>query len=114
MGGVMMGDSKLLVEMGMRITLHRKLLHLSQEQLAEKADVSPQLLSTAERGVKALRPENLLKISRALDVTADYLLTGTSTEKNMAFTSGKLSQLPPEKVRIIEKILLDCIDLVSE
>ena len=102
------------VAIGSRLREARNMVKLTQEQLAEKADVSPQLLSTAERGVKALRPENLLKISRALDVTADYLLTGTSTEENMAFTSEKLSQLPPEKVRIIEKILLDCIELVSE
>lgn len=109
-----MGDSKLLVEMGMRIALHRKLLHLSQEELAEKADVSPQLLSTAERGVKALRPENLLKISRALNVSTDYLLSGTAPDEKLNILTERFSQLPPEKVRIIEKIIIDCIELGSK
>ncbi|WP_290912707.1 helix-turn-helix transcriptional regulator, partial [Eubacterium sp.] len=35
--------------MGKRIIKRRKQLGLSQEQLAELADVSPQMISTAER-----------------------------------------------------------------
>ena len=45
-----------LVEMGKRITERRKFQGLSQEELAEKADLIPQTISTAERGVKAIRP----------------------------------------------------------
>jgi len=63
-------------KMGKRIAQKRKELDLPQEELAERADISPQAMSTAERGIKALRPENLLKISKALNVSTDYLLTG--------------------------------------
>ena len=58
----MNNPDKLLAEMGKRIAERRKTLRLSQDELAEKADVTPQMLSTAERGTKAIRPENLLKI----------------------------------------------------
>lgn len=56
-----MAETKVfLKEMGNRILIKRKQLNLSQEQLAEKAGISSQVISSAERGVKAVRPENLL------------------------------------------------------
>ena len=106
-----MGDPKLLQEMGVRIADRRRFIALSQEELAEKADVSPQLLSTAERGTKALRPENLLKISKALGISVDYLLTGTTNQHDLGFISEKLSKLSSEKLRVIERIIIDCIEL---
>lgn len=104
----------LLNEMGRRIAERRKSMGLSQEHLAELADVSPQLLSTAERGTKALRPENLLKICGALDVSADYLLTGEVTEKDLSAIAGKLKKATPEQIRIIEKIIDECIELCDK
>ena len=52
-----MNDAEqLLSGMGSRIVDRGKLLELSQEKLAEKAAISVQMLSTAERGAKAIRP----------------------------------------------------------
>ena len=79
-----MDHTYFLIDMGKRIATRRKNLHLSQEELAEMADVSPQLLSTAERGTKAMRPENLMKLSNALGVSADYLLTGEIIDKDLS------------------------------
>lgn len=54
-----MNDAEqLLSGMGSRIVDRGKLLELSQEKLAEKAAISVQMLSTAERGAKAIRPIN--------------------------------------------------------
>lgn len=102
------------VEMGKRIMQRRKALNLSQEELSERADVSPQLLSTAERGTKAIRPENLLKISRALGVSTDYLLTGEVVSRDYLLISQKLSTLTPEQVRRIERIIDECAALCDE
>ena len=71
-----MAEEKLYIEMGHRIHERRKELHLTQDQLAEKANVSAQMISYVENGNKAVRPENLIKISRALNVSCDYILTG--------------------------------------
>lgn len=101
----------LLGEMGKRIVERRKSMNLSQEELAEKADVSPQLLSTAERGTKAIRPENLLKISMALGVSADYLLTGDIIDKDLVGISDMLKSVSADKLRTIEKVIAHCIDL---
>ena len=107
----MNNPDKLLTEMGKRISERRKALRLSQDELAEKADVTPQMLSTAERGTKAIRPENLLKISVALEVSTDYLLTGEIIDKDLSLLSDKLKSVSPEQLRTIEKVIDQCIDL---
>lgn len=72
-----MADNDLyLKEIGQRITERRKQLGLTQEALAEKGELTTQFVSYAEAGKRAMRPENLLKLSSALNVSADYLLTG--------------------------------------
>ena len=63
-----------LKEIGQRMIERRKKLGLTQEALAEKADVTAQFVSYAEAGKRAMRPENLMKIAEALSVSADYLL----------------------------------------
>ena len=70
-----MADSeRFLVDMGKRISERRKKMGLTQEGLAERGDMTTQFVSYAEAGKRAMRPENLLKISSALGVSADYLL----------------------------------------
>ena len=110
----MNNPDKLLAEMGKRIAERRKTLRLSQDELAEKADVTPQMLSTAERGTKAIRPENLLKISAALGVSADYLLTGDIIDKDLSLLKEKLKSVSPEQFRSIEKVIDHCIDLCKQ
>ena len=65
----------------------RKRLGLTQEALAEKGEVTTQFVSYAESGKRAMRPENLLKISSALEVSADYLLTGEIIDKDLLILS---------------------------
>ena len=55
----------LLREMGKRISMRRKQLSLTQEELAEKAGLTSQTISTAETGSKALRPANIVKLCGA-------------------------------------------------
>ena len=107
----MSNNDILLKDMGKRISERRKDMKLSQEELSELAEVSPQLLSTAERGTKALRPENLLKISTALGVSVYYLLTGEIIDKDLSIISNKLKNASSTQVRSIEKIIDECINL---
>lgn len=100
-----MDHTHVLTDMGKRIAMRRKSLRLSQEELAELADVSPQLLSTAERGTKAMRPENLLKLSAALGVSTDYLLTGEIIDKDISLITKKLEIFSVDQIRMIEQIL---------
>lgn len=103
-----------LLEMGRRIIERRKKLCLTQEALAEKGDMTTQFVSYAEAGKRAMRAENLLKVSQALGVSADYLLTGDIVDKDLLILSDKLRQLTPEQVRIIENIIDECINLTPD
>ena len=64
--------------------------------------------SYAESGKRAMRPENLLKISAALGVSADYLLTGDIIDKDLLLLSDKMRKLSPAQLRIVESIIDEC------
>lgn len=93
--------------MGKRIAACRKQQKLSQEYLAEQTGLSVQAISTAERGIKGLRPDNLLKISRTLGVSADYLLSGETNEDNLRYSAvaDKLKSLSDEQVQVIISLI---------
>ena len=54
----------------------RKTHHLSQEQLAEKLDVSRQAISKWESAQANPDINNVMKLSRIYGVSIDYILTG--------------------------------------
>lgn len=103
-----------LQEIGQRIIERRKKLGLTQEALAEKGDMTPQFVSYAETGKRAMRPENLLKISAALGVSADYLLTGETVDKDLLLLSEKMRKLTPSQLRTVENIIDECLVLFSQ
>ena len=103
-----------LKEIGKRIVERRKKLGLTQEALAEIGDMTPQFVSYAESGKRAMRPENLKKISEALGVSADYLLTGDVIDKDMLILSDKLRNLTPSQLRIVENIIDECVSLFDK
>lgn len=96
---------ELIIDMGKRIAARRKQLRLTQDDLAELAEVTPQMISTAELGKKALRPENILKLSTALEVSADYLLTGQIIDKDVFLLDQQIATLSPEQFRCLEDII---------
>ncbi len=107
-------DEVLLVEIGQRIFDRRKQLMLTQEQLAEQAGLTPQTVSTAELGKKAMRPENIIKMCDALEVSTDYLLRGKISSEDESVICQKMSQLPPEQYRHLEDIINSFLAAVEE
>lgn len=75
-----MEKDDVLKGIGQRISRRRRQLRMTQEELAARMDVSTQMISYAEQGRKAIRPENLIKLCAELEVSADYILTGRATE----------------------------------
>ena len=63
-------------EIGGRIQQLRRLHHLTQENLAEKLDVSVKHISSVERGTSSLSLEKLIQLCSLLDCTIDYLVLG--------------------------------------
>lgn len=99
-----MNNNSILIEMGKRISQKRKLLGLTQEQLAEKIGVSTQMISNLELGKKAIRPENLIKVCQTLNVSADYLLMGKRFDKD-AELFNKINSLNNDELVLLKNIV---------
>ena len=98
-------------EAGKRIMERRKKLGMTQEQLAERSEVTTQFISYAESGKRAMRAENLMKIAAALEVSTDYILTGDIIDKDKLLLSEKMDRLTSTEVRLVESIIDECISL---
>lgn len=83
------------IEMGIRLKEKRKALHLTQEQMAEKLNVSIKHYGGVERGVAGLSIENLIEASNILGIDLDYLIKGNPPNDDIL----------PNKVR---EIYLNC------
>lgn len=99
-----------LKAIGCRISTRRKQLNYTQEQIAEKMDVSVQMVSNLERGNKAMKIENLIKLSSILDISTDYILTGNHTANDIDAISKKLAQLSDTDFKMIEILIEYCLN----
>lgn len=68
-------------EIGKRIKILREANGFTREELAEKAEISSKFLYEVEKGRKGLSADTLLKISKTLSCSCDYILTGELFEK---------------------------------
>ena len=105
-----MSDERLLHEMGLRIAAKRRECGITQEQLAEKMDVSIQMISNLEGGKKAIRPENLVKLCRTLCVSADYILCGGDSEFHKETFNEKFSSLSAKKQSLVKELVNELAD----
>ena len=74
-----------------RIKEQRKKLRYTQRQLADKINVSPQVISNWERGYTEPSSEDIKKLSAILDVSSDYLLglSDDQTRNNFLLPANK-------------------------
>ena len=80
-------------------------MHKTQEQVAEEMGISLQSVSCIELGKKAIRPDNLVNLCVALDTTADYILTGTKSDKELSEICKVLAKLSPEDYKMVEGLI---------
>lgn len=104
-----MGDADLYA-IGKRIQSRRKQMGYTQEQLAELMDVSIQMISNLERGMKAIRIDNLIPLCRILQISADYILTGKETDNDFQRLTAHIAQLPDSKRKMIEMLVNYCLN----
>lgn len=67
-------DEERRKDFGARIRIMRKSLGLTQADLAKKIGVTKQAITTYETGIREPSFKNLIKLSRVLNVTTDWLL----------------------------------------
>ena len=95
------------VAIGNRIRLIREAQKKTREQVAEEADISSQFLFYIETGQKSMTAKTIVNLSKALNVTTDFLLLGCVTP--MAKIVNNLEGLPPAQLYLAEQF----IDILS-
>lgn len=78
-------------ESGKRIAQRRKQLHISQEELAFRANTNQTQISRYERGENDLTGDVLTVIADVLDTTTDYILGRTDIPDRPLRSSGDLN-----------------------
>ncbi len=58
-----------------------------------------------------MRPKNLLKLSEALGVSADYLLTGYRNNRDVNSINDKFNALSPNQQNAVEIIIEDLLNI---
>jgi transcriptional regulator with XRE-family HTH domain len=103
-------DSKIV---GNRIKEVREKRNLTQEELADKVDLSPTHISVIERGLKVPKLDNFVAIANALDVSADELLFDVvdcfvlGTTNQLSEIIGKLSVKEQRKIIGLVRYLVE-------
>lgn len=97
--------SLLAIEMGARIAKRRKQLGWTQEQAAEASGLSWQFFACVERGIKNVRAESLINLSRAMNVSADYILTGKQSKVDYGYLLKYMEPLSEMQLKCLEEIL---------
>ncbi len=64
-------------DIGRRIRIQRRLLNLTQGELAKAIGVSPSFIGHMERGDRQASLETLVALANELDVSVDYLLAAS-------------------------------------
>ncbi|MDP3721913.1 MAG: helix-turn-helix transcriptional regulator [Candidatus Omnitrophota bacterium] len=99
-----------LQQIGTRIRTYRKLARLTQEQLAERADLSPHFLGFVERGQANPSLDSLVRIASALGVQLDELFRFPKEEaqevrERLQEIHRLLKYRTPQEVRMVKHII---------
>ena len=89
---------------GQRIKQARLAKNLTQEDLAEKIDISVAFLSRVERGNSHINLKRLNQLCRLLDISEGYVLNGSSSNAENYLDkefAELLKSCSPEKQRLI-------------
>ena len=102
--------------MGDRIKEARKKKGLTQEQLAERLDVSVEFVGQIERGLKLPSMNVFIKLIEALNVSADYLLRDSVSTGQLFGDNAigrKVEKLTPKQRVALEAIIDTYIEYID-
>ena len=94
----------LYYEAGQRIRILRKNQNMTQEELAEKAEISTKFLCEIERGNKGLSAATLYHLAKCLNVSCDYILNGSAISNNTNVNSI-IGLFNPQQMDEVYKVL---------
>lgn len=99
--------------MGQRIRAKRLELKLTQEKLAEQAEISTSFVGEIERGTSICSLAVLVNIANALDLNLDTLVKGISNENADNAFSEILDTLPKDNKKLYIKLCENIADTLK-
>ena len=98
-------ENGLAKEIGQRIRDRRKQLDLTQEQAAERSELSQQYIACVESGTTGLGDESIIKLSWAVGISADYILFGSAGVQDQNRLLELLQPLNGKELMGLEEII---------
>lgn len=102
------------VSLGKNIAKARNKNHLTQEQLAEKVDVSTVFISQLETAVRKPSLETIYKISIALNTTLDTLIGNISLESKYDEIANLLKDKNDVELLFITNVLREMCSQIKD
>lgn len=100
-------------KLGLKIKKLRERRKLTREKLGEMAGISDRFIYDVETGQKGISAETLYKLSRALNVTSDYLLFEVEENKNeLSYVTEMLKKLDKDNLESVEKIIIEISKMI--
>ena len=96
------------IQIGEQIKLSREDRGMTQEQLAEAIEVSPQYISDLERGVVGVSIPTLKRLCTHLGVSSDRILFDRKTEAYSAAIGEKCRNLSESQFHMV-LAMIDCV-----
>lgn len=101
------------VEIGEQIKKAREKAKLTQEQFAEKIEVSPQYISDLERGVVGISIPTLKRACVELGVSSDQILFGRRSDDCCMFLEERCKKLNATHFEILSVIINKFLEAVQ-
>lgn len=99
------GNLELAIAMGKRMAERRKARGLTQEAVAYMAGITHQQYNKAENGKTCVGSDSLLRISDALQTSADYLLRGEAFPDKYRELKLNLDKMTESQLKLANSII---------
>lgn len=101
------------IQIGERVKLAREQSKITQEQLAEYIEVSPQYISDLERGVVGISIPTLKRLCEILHITSDQILFSAKPENDVSAITEKCKLLPKEQFEILSDVINKFLEAIN-
>lgn len=99
-------EKQQLIEIGQRLRQRRKDLSLTREEFAELADISVGFYGQLEVGTSQMSIDTLIKISKSMHVSMEYILFGSEYPDSEAdAVIEMLKHCTPNELKLAKKVL---------
>lgn len=102
------------VQIGKQVKLVREKSKLTQEQLAERLECSPQYISDLERGVVGISVSMLRKLCTVLGISSDSILFAMAPKHTLSVIENKCKGLSERQFKILLEIIDKYFEAVTE